>query len=170
MDKHTNDTIERDPAHRDPITKAPGAHPVGVGVGAAVGGAAVGLGTAAAAGAVAGSVAGPVGTVIGAAIGAVAGGLIGKGVAERYDPTVEDTYWRQHHASEPYHDTAFSYDDDYAPAYRLGGSARHQHTGKSFDEVESHLAADWDSVKGSSRMTWDDARPATEAGWNRIRD
>ena len=66
--------------NRDPITGAPGAHPVGTGVGAAAGGIA--------AGAAAGSVAGPVGTVVGAAVGAVAGGLAGKGVAEKVDPTV----------------------------------------------------------------------------------
>ena len=66
--------------NRDPISGAPGAHPVGTGVGAAAGGIA--------AGAAAGSVAGPVGTVVGAAVGAVAGGLAGKGVAEKVDPTV----------------------------------------------------------------------------------
>lgn len=166
----TDKTIDRDPANRDPITKAPGAHPVGVGLGAAVGGAALGIGTAAATGAVAGSVAGPVGTVIGAAIGAVAGGLIGKGVAEHYDPTVEDTYWRARHTSEPYYDRNYSYDSDYAPAYRLGGSARRTHAGKSFEDVEQHLAADWETVKGSSEMTWEHAKAATRAGWNRIAD
>ena len=96
----------RDPANRDPITKAPGAHPVGVGVGAAVGGAAAGVGE-------------PLplplparqrdrwlvlaGTIIGAAVGAVVGGLAGKAVAEHYDPTVEDAYWRQRHTEEPYY-------------------------------------------------------------------
>ena len=66
-------------ANRDPLTGAPGAHPIGTGVGAAAGGVA--------AGAAVGSVAGPVGTVVGAAVGAVAGGLAGKGVAESIDPT-----------------------------------------------------------------------------------
>ena len=69
--------------NRDPITGAPGAHPVGTGVGAAAGGIA--------AGAAAGSVVGPVGTVVGAAVGAVAGGLVGKGVAEKVDPTTGKT-------------------------------------------------------------------------------
>jgi hypothetical protein len=68
----------------DPITGAPGAHPVGVGLGAAVGGIAAG----AAAGTVA---AGPLGTVVGAAVGAVAGGLGGKAVAEHFDPTLAGT-------------------------------------------------------------------------------
>ncbi len=68
----------------DPITGAPGAHPVGVGLGAAVGGIAAG----AAAGTV---IAGPLGTAVGAAVGAIAGGLGGKAVAEHFDPTVEET-------------------------------------------------------------------------------
>ena len=46
----------RGSANLDPITGAPGAHPVGTGIGAAAGGVA--------AGAAVGSVAGPVGTVI----------------------------------------------------------------------------------------------------------
>lgn len=69
--------------NRDPITGAPGSHPIGTGVGAALGGAA--------AGAAAGTVVGPVGTVIGAAVGAVVGGLAGKSVAESADPTREDS-------------------------------------------------------------------------------
>lgn len=66
-------------ANLDPITGAPGAHPVGTGVGAVAGGVA--------AGAAAGTVAGPVGTAVGAAVGAVAGGLAGKKVAEKERPT-----------------------------------------------------------------------------------
>ena len=84
-----NDT--RQPSlNRDPITDAPGAHPVGVGIGAAAGGIAAG----AAAGTVA---AGPVGTVVGAAVGAVVGGLGGKAVAEHFDPTVEGQGQRRKH-------------------------------------------------------------------------
>ena len=114
----TNNPGGRDPANRDPITKAPGAHPVGVGVGAAVGGAAAGVGVAVATGAAVGTAAGPVGTVVGAAVGAVVGGLAGKAVAEHYDPTVEDCYWRGNHTKESYYDKKYSY-DDYSPAYRL---------------------------------------------------
>ena len=72
-------TSSQGSANRDPLTGAPGAHPIGTGVGAAAGGIA--------AGAAVGSVAGPVGTAVGAAVGAVAGGLAGKGVAENIDPT-----------------------------------------------------------------------------------
>jgi len=71
-----------DPEHRDPITHAPGAHPVGVGAGAASAGAAgAALGAA---------VGGPIGAVVGAAVGAVAGGLGGKAAAEAVNPTIED--------------------------------------------------------------------------------
>src|SRR6185312_12227812 len=91
----TNDpAVHGADSNPDPITGAPGAHPVGAGVGAAVGGAA--------AGAAAGSVAGPVGTVAGAVIGGVAGGYAGKGIAESIDPTAEDAYWRENYANRSY--------------------------------------------------------------------
>src|SRR5687767_10858541 len=89
-------------ANRDPITGAPGSHPVGTGLGAAAGGAA--------AGAAIGTVAGPVGTAVGMAAGAIVGGLAGKGIAEKIDPTVEDSYWRQNYASRPYVDKNNNYD------------------------------------------------------------
>ena len=95
----------------DPISGAPGAHPVGTGLGAALGGAAAGAAT--------GTVAGPAGTVIGAAVGAIIGGLAGKGVAEAIDPTVEAAYWRDNFANRPYVENGSSY-DDYGPAYGYG--------------------------------------------------
>ena len=104
----TNPTRE---ANRDPITGAPGAHPVGTGIGAALGGAAAGAAT--------GTVAGPVGTVIGAAVGAIIGGLAGKGVAESIDPTAEDAYWQENYRGRPYVDNPLAY-DDYRPAYGYG--------------------------------------------------
>jgi hypothetical protein len=75
---------ERPESNADPITGAPGAHPIGVGLGAAAGGIAAG----AAAGTLA---AGPIGTVVGAAIGAVVGGLAGKGAAESMNPTAAES-------------------------------------------------------------------------------
>ena len=95
----------------DPITDAPGAHPLGTGLGAAAGGAL--------AGAAAGMVAGPVGAVAGAVVGAVAGGLGGKAAAEAINPTAEEAYWRDQYTKEPYYQAGRSY-EDYAPAYRLG--------------------------------------------------
>ena len=148
-------------ANRDPITGAPGAHPVGTGVGAVVGGMAAG----AAAGTVA---AGPVGTLVGSAAGAIAGGLAGKAVAEHFDPTIEDTYWRENFERQPYYQTGMTY-DDYAPAYQLGWESRTRYTGKRFDDFESELARDWDKKhRGKSRLSWDHAKHASRAAWHRV--
>ena len=100
-------------ANRDPITGAPGSHPVGTGLGAAAGGIA--------AGAAAGTVAGPVGTIVGAVAGAVVGGLMGKGVAEMIDPTAEDAYWKENFRDRPY--AVDSTYDEFGPAYRYGCSS-----------------------------------------------
>lgn len=144
-------------ANRDPISGAPGAHPVGTGVGAAAGGAT---------GAAVGSVAGPVGTLVGAAVGAIAGGLAGKGVAEMVDPTVEDAYWKESYASEPYYSKERGY-DFYAPAYRAGYEGRAKYDGRTFDDVEEDLAADYARFQGND-MTWQEVRPATRAAWDRV--
>ena len=145
-------------ANRDPLTGAPGSHPVGTGVGAALGGAA--------AGAAVGTVAGPVGTVAGAAVGAIVGGLAGKGVAEAIDPTSEATYWRDNYKSRPYaKDASF---DDYGPAYGYGVSSYVKYPGRSFDDVESDLSRDWDSARGKSSLDWNNARNATRDAWERL--
>lgn len=156
-----------DPANRDPISNAPGAHPLGVGVGAAVGGVAAGVATAAATGAAVGTAAGPVGTLVGAAVGAVVGGLAGKAVAEHYDPTVEDAYWRGQHVHEPYYNRDKTY-DDYSPAYRYAGEARGKYAGRGFNDVEPELGRGWNDAKGTSSLTWDEASHATRAGWDRL--
>ena len=157
----------------DPITGAPGAHPVGVGVGAAAAGATgAAIGTA---------VAGPIGTAVGAVIGAVAGGLAGKGVAEAIDPTVEDAYWRENHRSQPY-GTHREY-DEYSGAYRTGyeGYGRHYKDGLRFEDAEPSLRSDYETrvaalpgdasspgaVSGRPVMPWDEARPAAQAAWER---
>ena len=97
------------------------------------------------------------------------GGLAGKAVAEHYDPTVEDAYWRENYMKQSDYNEDFSY-DDYAPAYRMGGTARSQYKGRSFSDAEIGLASDWDRAKGSSRMSWDDAKSSARAGWDRISD
>lgn len=140
----------------DPITGAPGSHPVGTGVGAAGAGAA---------GAAIGSMAGPVGTVVGAVVGAVAGGLAGKAAAEAIDPTAEDAYWRENHQGRPY-----SKSGDYAtyqPAYRYGWEARGRYPERSFDEVEPELKTQW-GVGTQSKLDWENARPAARDAWDRI--
>lgn len=147
-------------ANRDPITGAPGAHPVGTGVGAAAGGMAAG----AAAGTVA---AGPVGTLVGAAAGAVAGGLAGKAVAEHFDPTVEDTYWRDNFQNQSYYQKGMTY-EDYEPAYRLGYESRSRYAGANFDEIDNDLMRDYESRRGKSRLSWDHAKHATRSAWDRV--
>ena len=145
--------------NRDPITGAPGAHPVGTGIGAAAGGMA--------AGAAAGSVAGPAGTLAGAAVGAVAGGLIGKGVAEAIDPTAEEAYWSKNYTREPYYERGYSF-ADYHPGYRTGWEGRARYEGRTFDEVEKDLEFDYARNRGKSRLDWDKNRHAARAAWERF--
>ena len=144
--------------NRDPISGTPGAHPVGTGSGALAGGAAgAAVGTA---------VGGPVGGVIGAAVGAVGGGLAGKGIAEMVDPTVEEAYWRETYAKEPYYAQSRDF-DFYRPAYRTGYEGRVKYHGRSFDEVEDDLRQDY--INNNGRIdSWNEVRDATRAAWNRI--
>lgn len=153
-------------ANRDPITKTPGAHPIGTGIGATAGG----IAGAAAAGAAAGTVVGgPVGTAAGLVVGAVAGGLAGKAVAEKIDPTVEDAYWREAYRKESYYSSDYNY-DDYGPAYQVGYSAYSRNPDKSFDEIESDLESDYSQQRGKSRLSWDRAKDASRAAWNRAKN
>ena len=122
-------------ANRDPITGAPGSHPVGTGVGAVVGGAA--------AGAAAGTVVGPVGTVVGAAVGAIVGGLAGKGVAELIDPTREVAYWRDNFKGRPYAENATSFDDVEADLSR------------DWDGARGASKLQWDQARNATRDAWD---------------
>lgn len=153
--------IESRDANPDPLTGAPGSHPVGTGIGAAAGGMA--------AGAAAGSVAGPVGTLAGAAAGAVVGGLMGKAAAEAIDPTAEEAYWKENYVREPYYQKGVSY-DNYAPAYRTGYEGRSKYSGRKFEEVERDLEQNYAQVKGDSSLSWDQARPAAHAAWHRDRN
>ena len=148
-------------ANRDPITKEPGSHPIGTGLGAAAGGMAAGAAT--------GTVAGPIGTVVGAAVGAVVGGLAGKGAAEAVNPTMEDAYWRENYASQPWVETTYTY-DDYQPAFRSGyeGYARYRGTGKRYEDVEPELRQNWESSRGRSRLDWERANSASRAAWHRV--
>lgn len=167
MQKPANDTAAPQavsPAtdkNRDPITKQPGAHAVGVGIGA--------VGAGAAAGAVGGAVAGPVGAAVGAVAGAVAGGVVGKAAAEVVNPTVEEKYWHDNHAASSYADAANGY-DQYAPAYRYGweSAGRSSTPGQTFESAESALERGWDKAKGGSRLAWNKARDATREAWNRV--
>lgn len=154
-------------ANRDPITGAPGSHPIGTGLGAAIGGAGAGIATAVAGGAIIGSTVGPVGTVIGAAVGAVVGGLAGKAVAEAIDPTVEDAYWRDNFSTREYA-TAGNY-ESFRPAYGLAADRFDRYPGKTFEDVETALAREWPDRRMDSTLEWNDARPAARDAWDRLR-
>lgn len=145
-------------ANRDPITGAPGAHPVGTGVGAAGG---------AAAGAAIGAIGGPIGAAVGLVAGAVAGGLAGKGVAEKMDPTVEDAYWKANYSKQGYVERNAPY-ATYQPAYRTGYEGRSQYPGKTFDEAEPDLQRSYDISAPKSSLKWEKARQATRDAWNRL--
>ena len=155
---HDNDNRNLS-ANRDPLTGAPGAHPIGTGLGAIAGGAAAGAAT--------GTVAGPVGTLVGAAIGAVVGGLAGKGVAESIDPTRESAYWSENFSERDYVEQGSIF-DDYGPAYGFGVNARGRYPGRDFDEVESEMASDWADNRGTSSLRWERARHSSRDAWNRV--
>ena len=154
-----NETIgsSHNDANRDPISGAPGAHPVGTGLGASGG---------AAAGAAIGAIGGPVGALVGGAIGAVAGGLAGKGAAEAVNPTIEDEFWRENYAKRPYAaaDRGYEY---YQPAYKYGWESRTRHGGKEFDSVAGDLQKGWDKARGDSKLEWNEARGAVRDAWHR---
>ena len=151
--------IAHDPENRDPITKTPGAHPVGVGAGAA--------GAGAAGAAIGGAMGGPIGAVVGAAVGAVAGGLGGKAAAESVNPTVEDTWWRKNYIGRAYVRQNEPY-ETYRPAYQYGWQARMMHGDRQWEDIERDLAVGWPQSRGNSKLEWSDARHAAKDAWDRI--
>jgi len=139
----------------DPITDAPGAHPVETGVGAALGGGA--------AGAAAGAVGGPVGAVAGAIVGgAVAGGLLGKGVGELIDPTTENAWLDDYYNTSKNHPKGVTR-ETYRPAYQYGIRSASEFSGRKFDDMEDDLRGGWDD----EAMSWENARPAVRHAWDR---
>ena len=145
----------------DPITGAPGSHPLGTGIGAASG---------AATGAAIGAIGGPVGALVGGAIGAVTGGFVGKGVEEHYDPTVEDAYWQQNHSIQTYAGTTGKGYDDYATAYTTGhqGASEYASAGSKFADVEDKLKAKYEQTAGAATLPWSHAKEATRAAFDRV--
>ncbi|HZU36999.1 MAG TPA: hypothetical protein VFA18_13855 [Gemmataceae bacterium] len=152
------DLPPRGDANLDPITHAPGAHPIETGVGAALGGAAAGLGI--------GIAAGPVGVAVGAVVGAIAGGLGGHAVGEWIDPTTTETHLHDTFPSKPYVQEGETF-EHYQPAYQYGGQAEARYQGKAWHEVENDLQAGWDQARGTCPLSWDQARPAVREGFDR---
>ncbi|MEX0710949.1 MAG: hypothetical protein WD278_01280 [Pirellulales bacterium] len=146
---------ERNP---DPITGAPGSHPVGVGIGATGGGVT---------GAAIGAAGGPVGVAVGAAVGAIAGGLAGKAVAESIDPTAEEAYWRENYRNRPYVEKDVEY-EVYGPAYRYGWESRARYADRQFGDVEPELERGWKTAKSDTPLTWDQAKHASRDAWERL--
>jgi uncharacterized protein (TIGR02271 family) len=142
----------------DPITDAPGSHPIETGVGAVIGGAATGLAI--------GAVGGPVGAVIGGIIGgAAAGGLAGKGIGELIDPTTEDNWLNEYYTSTKHKKGETV--EVYRPAYRYGVAAVETHKGRAFDEAEADIRTGWEKEHGSSGLDWTHARGAVRDAYDR---
>lgn len=148
-------------ANRDPLTGSPGSHPVGVGVGAAGG---------AAAGAAAGTIAGPAGAILGAAVGAVAGAMVGKVAAEAIDPTVEEAYWKEHYATEPYYKPSSS--GNYAAVFRAGFERRTRHLARRIEDLNRDLEKDNSRNRVENGPLWENRREESRApalaAWNRV--
>lgn len=142
----------------DPITDAPGSHPIETGIGAAVAGAASGLAV--------GAVAGPVAAAVGAAVGAVAGGLAGKGVGELIDPTTEDNWLRDNFDTFTYPDDHETY-KTYEPAYRYGGEAEAKYGDAGWDAIVDDVERDWANSEGHPGLEWPRAREAVRDGYAR---
>ncbi|HVX11751.1 MAG TPA: hypothetical protein VHC22_11265 [Pirellulales bacterium] len=140
----------------DPITHEPGSHPMGVGLGATGGGIT---------GAAIGAAAGPVGAAVGAVAGAIIGGMAGKDIAESYNPTAEDAYWREHFRTRPYVGSEDSY-ERFEPAYRYGWESWRTHAGRTFEEVEPDLRQGWTTA--TPHLGWDTARHASRDAWDRL--
>lgn len=145
-------------ANRDPLTGAPGSHPVGTGAGA--------LGGAAAGAAAGTAIGGPIGTVVGGVVGAVAGAAAGKGIAEAVNPTMEDTYWRENYMTRPY--AAGERYETFQPAYRYGWESYGTYAGWKFDDVESDLRRGWEKTEHATKLGWEKAKGATRDAWHRI--
>jgi hypothetical protein len=140
----------------DPITHEPGSHPLGVGLGATGGGIT---------GAAIGAAAGPIGAAVGAVAGAVIGGMAGKDIAESYNPTAEDAYWRENFRTRPYVGPEDTY-EQFEPAYRYGWESRMEHAGRTFEEVEPDLQQRWTTA--APDLVWGTARHATRDAWDRL--
>jgi hypothetical protein len=157
-DKGLNEQYERD-ANEDPITGAPGAHPVGAGLGAAAGGAATG--------AAIGAVTGPIGAGVGILVGGIAGGLAGKAIAEQIDPTTEERYWRDEYPKRDYYDPTIGY-EEVGPAYQHGWKSRARHHDRGWEEAEPDLEREWARERGESSLSWQQAKPAARDAWQRV--
>ena len=148
--------------NEDPITGAPGSHPVGTGIGSASG---------AATGAAIGALGGPLGMAIGAIAGGITGGLIGHEIGETVDPTVEEAYWRENHASQAYgtDENYDEYKDSYAYGYHSAGYMDEPYE-QNEDKLRQHYEQHMQQVgEGKSGLEYDKAREAIRSAYERVR-
>lgn len=151
-------STNKDTTRNDVMDGNAGAPLAGAGLGAA-GGAAAGAGI--------GTLAGPIGTAIGAVVGAVVGGVAGKDAAQADASDPNDAYWRENYTKRSGDAQGYSYESDYAVAYRLGYEGRNFYK-TGFEDNEDDLKADWERLKGNSRLTWAQAKAAMREAWDRI--
>ncbi len=142
----------------DPITDAPGSHPIETGIGAAVAGAASGMAV--------GAMTGPVGAAVAAAAGAIAGGLAGKGIGEYIDPTTEDNWLRDNFSSRPYVDEGETF-ESYEPFYRYGGQVESQYGDNRFEDIEDDVHKNWLASDACCNREWPQVRDAIKDSYDR---
>jgi hypothetical protein len=155
------DLPPRGDRNADPITNAPGAHPIETGIGAAVAGAASGMAV--------GAFTGPVGAAVGAAIGAVAGGYAGKGVGEMIDPTTEDNWLRDNFKTRPYVKPGDTF-EKYRPVYRHGAVAESKYGDVDFETIESDIESEWDRLGDTADYPYPEVRGAVKDSYERARE
>lgn len=147
------------PRNPDPLTDAPGSHPIETGIGAVIGGAASGLAVGTLTG-------GPIGAVVGAIVGgAAAGGLAGKGVGELIDPTTEDNWIRDYfnnRKGEPATEEELA---AHRRAFRYGLAAQGRHGGRMFRDAEGDLRTGWEG--SGETVTWVKVQDSVRAGFDR---
>ncbi len=160
MNTETAPLITENDSNPDPITGAPGSHPVATAAGAA----AAGL-----AGAAMGMLGGPIGAGVGAVAGAIAGGLGGSALGEVFDPSSEEAHWRKQHGLQSYAESGHAY-EKYIPGYRMGfyGFESHRDEKLTFEEAEPDLEREY--LAKNPDFSWDFAREAARAAWERRRN
>ena len=98
--------------------------------------------------------------------------MVGKAAAEAIDPTVEEAYWKEHYATEPYYKPGRSY-KDYAAAYRAGYEGRTRHLARRFVDVERDLETDYNKHRVEDgplceENRREESRAPALAAWNRV--
>ena len=99
------------------------------------------------------------GRLAGSAAGAAAGAAaaVRNAVPPKVDPELEEAYWREHYAGEPYFDAMYTF-EDYLPAFRTGWEGRAKYAGPSFEDVERDLKAELD--RKSTRLNSSHSSPS----------